>query len=104
MNFLGASLRVVSTINVIRHDRHHLAFIVAMIGQVCTAIGQPFFLYSPTKLSASWFSEQQRAIATMFASMGESLCIMLFTYLYNCVIFFYFSKSHWYLDNYYIFH
>ena len=71
MNFLGASLRVVSTIDSIRHDGHHLAFIVAMIGQVCTAIGQPFFLYSPTKLSASWFSEQQRAIATMFASMGE---------------------------------
>ena len=71
MNFLGASLRVVSTIDVIRHDHHHLAFIVAMIGQVCTAVGQPFFLYSPTKLSASWFSEQQRAIATMFASMGE---------------------------------
>ena len=98
MNFLGASLRVVSTIDAIRHDHHHLAFIVAMIGQVSTAVGQPFFLYSPTKLSASWFSEQQRAIATMFASMGELilcvlcyLCIYIFiTYLLHICCNFYF--------------
>lgn len=71
MNFVGAGLRVVSIIDTLRHSDYHFAFIVAMTGQVCTAIAQPFFLYSPTKLSASWFSEQQRAIATMFASMGE---------------------------------
>ena len=70
MNFLGASLRVVSTTDHLRHN-NHLGYMVAMVGQVCTAIAQPVFLYSPTMLSASWFSDQQRAIATSLASMGK---------------------------------
>lgn len=86
MNLFGGSLRVVSTISSLRHNHHHLAYIVAMIGQVCTAVAQPFFLYSPTKFSASWFSEQQRAIGTTFPSMGEwsvvSIISVIFMYLY----------------------
>lgn len=103
MNFIGAGLRVISIIDSVRHNDHHLAFIVAMTGQVFTAIAQPFFLYSPTKLSASWFSEQQRAIATMFASMGE--CEIMTNNCYLCIYIFilYFSfdcsKSCWYWSN-----
>lgn len=105
MNFIGAGLRVISIIDSVRHNDHHLAFIVAMTGQVFTAIAQPFFLYSPTKLSASWFSEQQRAIATMFASMGEcELCLMTnncYLCIYIFILYFSFdcSKSCWYWSN-----
>jgi len=64
-------LRVVSTIEGLRHSEGSYAFVIALIGQAFTAIAQPFFLYSPTKLSFMWFSEQQRAVATMITSMGE---------------------------------
>jgi len=71
LNFVGASLRVVSTIDGLRHGDEKYAFVVALTGQIFTAIAQPFFLYSPTKLSFTWFGENQRAVATMVTSMGK---------------------------------
>jgi len=76
LNFIGAGLRLVSTIDKLREGSY--AFVIALTGQVFTAIAQPFFLYSPTKLSFTWFSEQQRAVATMVTSMGKlTMCNIL---------------------------
>ncbi|XP_065919337.1 solute carrier family 49 member A3-like isoform X2 [Dysidea avara] len=75
LNLVGASLRVVSTISGLRHSEGNYAFVVALTGQVFTAIAQPFFLYSPTKLSFTWFSEKQRAVATMVTSMANPIGI-----------------------------
>lgn len=41
------------------------SFWYATVGQTIMAVGQPFTLNAPSKLSASWFPEDQRNMATM---------------------------------------
>ncbi|MCB1169003.1 MAG: MFS transporter [Leptospiraceae bacterium] len=57
------------------------SFWFLLIGQVGIAIAQPFILNGITKLSADWFEEHQRALATglgtagMFAGMATGLAL-----------------------------
>ena len=72
-NLIGAILRFVSSLQpiVCFAPFTNLGFAVAMIGQVLTACGQPFFLYSPAKLANTWFSRKERDVCTGLLSMGE---------------------------------
>ena len=44
---------------------------MALIGQAIAGCAQPFVMFSPTKVAALWFKENQRATANMMASMGK---------------------------------
>jgi len=72
-NFIGSLLRWVSTVHPIVCSTVYSqsGFLVAMVGQFLTACAQPFLLYAPTKLAGLWFGPKERAICTMFASVGE---------------------------------
>ena len=48
-----------------------------IIGQCFAAVGQPFLLNAPAKLSAAWYSENGRAIATTVASVANPLGVAL---------------------------
>ena len=73
LNLIGAILRFVSSLQpvVCFAPFPKLGFAVAMVGQILTACGQPFFLYSPTKLANTWFSRKERDVCTGLVSMGK---------------------------------
>ena len=72
-NFAGAMLRWLSTAHPIICSTAvpQAGFAVALIGQILTAAGQPFLLYSPTTLAGTWFGPKERAVCTSIASVGE---------------------------------
>ena len=68
----GGVLRIISTMEpIICSSIPSLGFGVVMVGQVLTACGQPFLLYSPTTLASVWFGPKERAVATGLTSLGE---------------------------------
>uniref|UniRef100_A0A1A8CW98 Major facilitator superfamily domain containing 7 n=1 Tax=Nothobranchius kadleci TaxID=1051664 RepID=A0A1A8CW98_NOTKA len=74
LNMLGALLRFLGAS---RFDGSHQKFLVVMLGQTFGAIAQPLIIFTPTKLAALWFPEDQRATANMFSSMSNPLGILL---------------------------
>ena len=52
-------------------------FTFALIFQIGIAVGQPFILNSVTKLSANWFPEDERTIATGLSMLSQFLGIAL---------------------------
>ena len=46
---------------------------LALTGTAVIAIGQPFFLVTPTKLAAQWFRTDQRLLANSIASLSNPL-------------------------------
>uniref|UniRef100_A0A1A8IEM2 Major facilitator superfamily domain containing 7 n=2 Tax=Nothobranchius kuhntae TaxID=321403 RepID=A0A1A8IEM2_NOTKU len=73
LNMLGALLRFLGAS---RFDGSQ-KFLVVMLGQTFGAIAQPLIIFTPTKLAALWFPEDQRATANMFSSMSNPLGILL---------------------------
>uniref|UniRef100_A0AC35U8J4 MFS domain-containing protein n=1 Tax=Rhabditophanes sp. KR3021 TaxID=114890 RepID=A0AC35U8J4_9BILA len=71
-NLVGNLLRVVSAIDSIDTN---IRFALVMSGQTLAAIAQPFIMYLPTKMSAYWFPESQRAFSNTLASMSNPLGI-----------------------------
>eukprot|EP00118_Oscarella_pearsei_P026715 m.310333 g.310333 ORF g.310333 m.310333 type:complete len:567 (+) comp50976_c0_seq1:35-1735(+) len=65
LNAVGAVVRYLSCFN------HSYA--IVLVGQMICAIAQPFILFAPTKLASFWFSEDQRALATMLSTMANPL-------------------------------
>ncbi|KAF5894126.1 major facilitator superfamily domain-containing protein 7, partial [Clarias magur] len=72
LNMAGGVVRVVGVLNSVPENT---MFPVVMAGQTLCSLAQPLVVFSPTKLSALWFPEHQRATANMIASM----CIGIFT-------------------------
>ena len=68
LNFLGAAVRVVSAIDGISESA---MLPVVFVGQTVAALAQPFVLFAPTKLSALWFHEDERAVSNMIATVGK---------------------------------
>lgn len=52
-------------------------YVLLLIFQLGIAIGQPFILNSMTKLSANWFPEDERTIATGISTLSQFIGIML---------------------------
>ncbi|MHA1310033.1 MAG: MFS transporter [Candidatus Helarchaeota archaeon] len=52
-------------------------FVLVFIFQTCIALGQPFILNAISKLSAQWFPEGERAIATGLGTMSLFIGILL---------------------------
>ena len=75
---LGSALRWLSTAHAVVCSPvwAHSGFGVALLGQVLTAFAQPFLLYSPTKLAATWFGPKERALCTGVASLGGWGCVL----------------------------
>ena len=46
------------------------SFYWVLIGQVLAAIGQPFLACAPGKLAGQWFGENERVLATTFATVS----------------------------------
>lgn len=44
---------------------------VVMLGQTFGALAQPLIIFTPTKMAALWFPDNQRATANMITSMCE---------------------------------
>jgi fucose permease len=49
------------------------SFSICVLGQMIAAIGQPFLTNAPAKVSALWFSEKGRVIATTIATIANPL-------------------------------
>ncbi|XP_033633355.1 solute carrier family 49 member A3-like [Asterias rubens] len=73
VNLLGIILRFFSTLPAVPEDSR---FTVVMCGQGLAALAQPFLLFTPTKLAAVWFPDNQRAFANTLGSMSHPLGIL----------------------------
>ncbi|XP_041477428.1 solute carrier family 49 member A3-like [Lytechinus variegatus] len=74
LNFLGILLRYLGTVFPIPPSSQ---FAVVMVGQTLAAFGQPFLLFSPTKMAALWFNDSQRTTGNILATMANPLGILL---------------------------
>uniref|UniRef100_A0A1A7X031 Major facilitator superfamily domain containing 7 n=1 Tax=Iconisemion striatum TaxID=60296 RepID=A0A1A7X031_9TELE len=74
LNMLGAVLRFLGAS---QFGDSHQKFLVVMLGQTFGAIAQTLIIFTPTKLAALWFPEDQRATANMLSSMSNPLGILL---------------------------
>ncbi|KAM6952194.1 solute carrier family 49 member A3 [Lycodopsis pacificus] len=76
LNMFGALLRFVGASIYTGHDST-VRYLLVMLGQTLGALAQPFIIFTPTKMAALWFPDQQRATANMIASMSNALGILL---------------------------
>nr|CAB3263800.1 major facilitator superfamily domain-containing protein 7-like [Phallusia mammillata] len=74
LNSIGCVIRMISAVDGILPSA---VLPLLFIGQCIAAFAQPFMLFSPTKLAALWFREDQRALANMLATVANPLGIML---------------------------
>ncbi|KAA0709651.1 Major facilitator superfamily domain-containing protein 7 [Triplophysa tibetana] len=73
LNMLGSILRVVGILSGIPQ---WAVFPMVMGGQTLCALAQTLIIFSPTKLAALWFPDDQRATANMIASMANPLGLL----------------------------
>ncbi|KAI4899924.1 hypothetical protein NFI96_019503 [Prochilodus magdalenae] len=73
LNMAGGILRVVGVLSYLPDKA---MFPVVMTGQTLCALAQPMVIFTPTKLAALWFPENQRATANMIASMSNPLGLL----------------------------
>jgi len=52
-------------------------FYLALIGQALTGVACPFISCVPTKISQHWFSDEQRALATILLGMSNPIGIVM---------------------------
>ena len=83
VNLLGIILRFFSTLPAVPEDSR---FTVVMCGQGLAALAQPFLLFTPTKLAAVWFPDNQRAIANTLGSMSNPLGILVSFLLSSLIV------------------
>ncbi|KAM8909276.1 solute carrier family 49 member A3 isoform 2-T2 [Spinachia spinachia] len=76
LNMTGAVLRCFAACV---HDGLPFPFkyLLVMSGQSFGALAQPLIIFTPTKMAALWFPEDQRAIANTMASMSNPLGILV---------------------------
>ncbi|XP_053347222.1 solute carrier family 49 member A3 [Clarias gariepinus] len=82
LNMAGGVVRVVGVLSSLPENT---MFPVVMAGQTLCSLAQPLVIFSPTKLSALWFPEHQRATANMIASMSNPLGL-LFVNIFSPII------------------
>ncbi|XP_043530482.1 solute carrier family 49 member A3 isoform X2 [Chiloscyllium plagiosum] len=74
LNLAGCAMQLLSVADFIPQESWK--FPLLMVGQTLGALAQPLVLFSPTKVAAIWFPEQQRATANMISSMANPLGIL----------------------------
>ncbi|XP_074641189.1 solute carrier family 49 member A3-like isoform X1 [Tubulanus polymorphus] len=72
-NITGCVIRLISGMAFVSNH----AFLFAMIGQCLCAVAQPFILFAPTKMAATWFPDNQRATANTMASISNPVGILI---------------------------
>ncbi|XP_062331813.1 solute carrier family 49 member A3 isoform X2 [Osmerus eperlanus] len=75
LNMLGAVLRYIAVLKLFGTDERFL-FPLVMLGQTLCSLAQPLVIFTPTKLTAVWFPDHQRATANMVASMSNPLGLL----------------------------
>ncbi|KAI6228694.1 hypothetical protein M3Y99_01196100 [Aphelenchoides fujianensis] len=73
-NFLGAAIRVLSSLSALPVD---LRLPVLYVGQTVAAMAQPFFLCLSTKVAEQWFAEDQRALANSLSFVANPLGVVV---------------------------
>lgn len=73
LNMLGALVRFIG----VSQPDVSVMYPVLFLGQTLSALAQPLIIFTPTKLAALWFPENQRATANMLASMSNPLGLLL---------------------------
>ncbi|XP_060904530.1 solute carrier family 49 member A3 [Labrus mixtus] len=74
LNMFGALLRFCGTPP---GQGFMIRYPIVMFGQTLAALAQPLIIFTPTKLAAIWFPDNQRATANTIASMSNPLGILL---------------------------
>ncbi|XP_076143346.1 solute carrier family 49 member A3-like [Alosa pseudoharengus] len=75
LNMLGSVLRLIGVLPMDMDPQ--VRFPLVLTGQLVCAVAQPLVIFSPTKLAAVWFPQQQRATANMIASMSNPLGVLI---------------------------
>ncbi|XP_054648649.1 solute carrier family 49 member A3 [Dunckerocampus dactyliophorus] len=74
LNMLGAVIRIIGGQP---GKDFRIYYSVVMLGQTFAAVAQPLVIFTPTKMAALWFPDDQRATANMMASMANPLGILV---------------------------
>eukprot|EP00092_Neocalanus_flemingeri_P028874 GFUD01031352.1.p1 GENE.GFUD01031352.1~~GFUD01031352.1.p1 ORF type:complete len:468 (+),score=76.63 GFUD01031352.1:210-1613(+) len=78
LTFLGALVRCLSTFPGLTDSMDlNLQFILSVVGQALTGMGNPIAVSVPTKVSQNWFPESERLLATGILAMSLPLGIVL---------------------------
>ncbi|NXA56502.1 S49A3 protein, partial [Nothocercus julius] len=75
LNMTGSIIRMFSVLKFLSLGSWSYWYL--FVGQCLCALAQPLVIFSPTKLAALWFPDNQRATANMFASMSNPLGILI---------------------------
>ncbi|RWS09569.1 hypothetical protein B4U79_02835 [Dinothrombium tinctorium] len=73
---IGCIFRAVSTGLFLPHIQQ---FYITMFSQWIIACGQPFILFTPTKVAELWFPEYERLLATTIISLGTPIGFIIAT-------------------------
>uniref|UniRef100_A0A7N6B9F4 Major facilitator superfamily (MFS) profile domain-containing protein n=1 Tax=Anabas testudineus TaxID=64144 RepID=A0A7N6B9F4_ANATE len=74
LNMFGAVLRFLGAPS---REGFIVPYPVVMLGQTFGALAQPLIIFTPTKMAALWFPDNQRATANMITSMSNPLGVLL---------------------------
>ncbi|KAJ8025845.1 Solute carrier family 49 member A3 [Holothuria leucospilota] len=74
LNFIGLVIRYLSTLEVM--FAHNIQVYVVFIGQSLAAMAQAFFLFASTKLAATWFPDNHRALANTIGTTSNPVGIL----------------------------
>ncbi|XP_025893860.1 solute carrier family 49 member A3 [Nothoprocta perdicaria] len=84
LNMTGSIIRMFSVLKFLSLGSRSYWYL--FVGQCLCALAQPLVIFSPTKLAALWFPDNQRATANMFASMSNPLGILIANVLSPAVV------------------
>ncbi|XP_076005244.1 solute carrier family 49 member A3 isoform X2 [Genypterus blacodes] len=74
LNMLGALFRFFGCLG---PSNGFSNYAMVMFGQTLCGVAQPLIFFTPTKLAALWFPDNQRATANMLASMSNPLGLLI---------------------------
>ncbi|GFO44746.1 major facilitator superfamily domain-containing protein 7-like [Plakobranchus ocellatus] len=73
LNLVGSVLRNITVFDFVPDSNR---FAVLILGQTIAACGQTFIMFTPAKIAALWFPDDQRTLATTIASMSNTLGVL----------------------------
>ena len=79
-NFLGAGIRVVSSIDSANGSpivSQPYKYAVLVVGQCFCALAQPFIMFVSSKFATTWFAEDQRSLANTLALGSNTVGILI---------------------------
>ncbi|CAG2119334.1 unnamed protein product, partial [Medioppia subpectinata] len=89
LNAFGITLRTLSSAQFVVNSLSlslRMQYIIAIVGQMIAGLGQPFVLFSPTKVAELWFPTNQRALATTITGMSNPMGIVLGTIISPIIV------------------